>query len=188
MVLKHQMKAKSLLLSTYPIYKYTEKKRMQDESSVYRAELAAIIPWPALNWLHQLPALYTRAVILSDSLCSLLSLKTQKEDNFITEILILRNNLYLKGINVSFEWIPGHCDISGNEMADKAAKDALQNPLIDINNKLNKNELNHLLKMYCHTKMAMLMGGNKLPANAVVTPLRKAASYEQRKTNLGSSP
>ena len=24
--------------------------------------------------------------------------------------------------------------------------------------------------------------------NAVVTPLRKAASYEQRKTNLGSSP
>ena len=25
-------------------------------------------------------------------------------------------------------------------------------------------------------------------ANAMVTPLRKAASYEQRKTNLGSSP
>ena len=24
--------------------------------------------------------------------------------------------------------------------------------------------------------------------NAVVTPLRKAVSYEQRKTNLGSSP
>ena len=24
--------------------------------------------------------------------------------------------------------------------------------------------------------------------NAMVTPLRKAASYEQRKTNLGSSP
>ena len=24
--------------------------------------------------------------------------------------------------------------------------------------------------------------------NAVVTPLRKATSYEQRKTNLGSSP
>ena len=43
---------------------------------------------------------------------------------------------------------PGHCDISGNEMADKAAKDVLQNQLIDINNKLNKNELNHLLKTY----------------------------------------
>ena len=27
-----------------------------------------------------------------------------------------------------------------------------------------------------------------LTSNAVVTPLRKAASYEQRKTNLGSSP
>ena len=25
-------------------------------------------------------------------------------------------------------------------------------------------------------------------SNAVVTPLHKAASYEQRKTNLGSSP
>ena len=137
-----------------PEFKYIEKKRMQDESSVYRAELAAIIL--ALNWLHQLPALHTGAVILSDSLSSLLSLKTQKDDNFITEILILCNNLYLKGINVSFEWIPGHCDISGNEMADKAAKDALQNPLIDINNKLNKNELNHLLKTYCNKKWQCL--------------------------------
>ena len=58
-----------------PEYKYIEKKRMQDESSVYRAELAAIIL-----------ALHTGAVILSDSLSSLLSLKTQKDDNFITEI------------------------------------------------------------------------------------------------------
>ena len=29
---------------------------------------------------------------------------------------------------------------------------------------------------------------NQISPNAVVTPLRKAASYEQRKTNLGSSP
>ena len=28
----------------------------------------------------------------------------------------------------------------------------------------------------------------EIESNAVVTPLRKAASYEQRKTNLGSSP
>ena len=29
---------------------------------------------------------------------------------------------------------------------------------------------------------------NEFKTNAVVTPLRKAALYEQRKTNLGSSP
>ena len=29
---------------------------------------------------------------------------------------------------------------------------------------------------------------NNVLHDAVVTPLRKAASYEQRKTNLGSSP
>ena len=30
--------------------------------------------------------------------------------------------------------------------------------------------------------------GSARRIHAVVTPLRKAASYEQRKTNLGSSP
>ena len=66
-----------------PDYKHTEKKRMQDGSSVYRAEMAAIIL--ALNWLHQLPALYTGAVILSDSLSSLMSLKTHKKNIILSQ-------------------------------------------------------------------------------------------------------
>jgi len=33
-----------------------------------------------------------------------------------------------KGITVQLCWIPGHCGIIGNEMADKAAKDAITNP------------------------------------------------------------
>ena len=43
--------------------------------------------------------------------------------------------------------------------------------------------------------LGQILGDNRIiyivhtnSANAVVTPLRKAASYEQRKTNLGSSP
>ena len=50
---------------------------MQDHTSVYRAELAAIIL--ALNWIDQLPALHTGAVILSDSLSALQCIKLQKE-------------------------------------------------------------------------------------------------------------
>ena len=91
----------------------------------------------------------------------------QELDGRLRCIWTLCNNLYLKGINVSVEGIPGHCDVSGNEMADKAAKDALKNPLIDINNKLNKNELNHLLKMYCLKKWQCLWEETNIPLRDV---------------------
>ena len=78
-----------------PDYKYVESKRMQDFTSVYRAELSAIIL--ALYWTDQLPPLYTGVVILSDSLSALQSIRSQKDENFVKEILILCTNLYFKG-------------------------------------------------------------------------------------------
>ena len=131
-----------------PEYKYVARKRMQDHTSVFRAELTAILL--ALFWIDQLPSLYTGVVIFSDSLSGLQSIKSQKEENIIIEILIKCTHLYFKGISVNLEWIPGHCGITGNEIADKAAKHALQTPELDIENKLNKNEYNSVLKQYCY--------------------------------------
>ena len=92
-----------------PAYKYKVFKRMNDFTSVYRAELAAIML--ALIWTEQIPNLHTGIVILSDSLSALQSIKSQKEDNFINEIMIQCTILCTKGISINFEWITGHCDI-----------------------------------------------------------------------------
>ena len=130
-----------------PYFKYKECKRMQNDSSVYRSELAAIIL--ALNWTNQLHDIIG-VVIFSDSLSALQSIKAQNEDTFIVEILTLCTHSQYKGIPINLEWIPGHCDITGNEVADTAAKHALHNPVIDIKNKLNKNKFNSKLKQYCY--------------------------------------
>ena len=130
-----------------PEFKYIVRKRMQNFTSVFRAELAAILL--ALFWIEQLPNLYRGVVIFSDSLSGLQSIKSQKEESLIIEILIKCTHLHFKGISINLEWIPGHCGITGNEIADKAAKHALQTPDLDIENKLNKSEFNYVLKQHC---------------------------------------
>ena len=129
-----------------PYYEYVESKRLQNNTSSYRAELAAIAL--ALYWLHQLPSLYTGAVIFCDSLGAIEALKNNKEEQFIYEILMLYTQLHYNGVQVYFEWIPGHCEIQANEVADKAAKHALTHTQIEIKNKQNKNESNSILKLY----------------------------------------
>ena len=97
-------------------YNYSQSKRLQDNSSSYRAELAAIAL--ALEWLRQLPSLHTGVVVCSDSLSSLQSIQNgqMKEDTFVNEILILCTHLNWQGIVVNFEWIPSHCGIKDNEI------------------------------------------------------------------------
>ena len=64
-------------------------------------------------------------VIFTDSLSSLQFLDNSKSDHRI-KINILKI-LKSTNKNISFEWVPGHCNIKGNEVADKAAKESLQN-------------------------------------------------------------
>ena len=106
--------------------------------SVCRAEQAAIII--ALEWLKDYRPL--RAVILTDSLSTLLLLKQSyfKATSIIQEILISYRDLVLNGTEVTFCWIPSHCDISGNEIADHLAKKALTRPVIDMFIKQNTQE------------------------------------------------
>ena len=75
-----------------------------------------------------------------------MALKNNKEENFISEILLSLSHLKMKNIGVSFEWIPSHCGIMGNERADFHAKAALNKP-IEITNHLCTSEVNSILKM-----------------------------------------
>ena len=50
----------------------------------------------------------------------------------VNEILSIINILKLKDVYVSFEWIPSHCDIRGNEIVDQAAKKGAMKRFIDI--------------------------------------------------------
>ena len=81
-----------------PYYDYIESNRLQNNTSSYRSELAAIVL--ALDWLNQIPNLYTDAVIFCDSLSALEAIKSQKEEQFIHEILLLYTQLHFKGTEV----------------------------------------------------------------------------------------
>ena len=107
--------------------------------SIMKAELAAIVL--ALEWLH-INLTTTEVVILSDSYSALQSLeKENNECNLVREILHKLQCLKMKRISVSFEWIPAHVGIHGNEIADTLAKNATKRKAIDFEIKLSKNDL-----------------------------------------------
>jgi len=58
-------------------------------------------------------------------------LLTKKLKHPITlQILLKYNNLFIHSFNIIFCWLPSHVGISGNEKADKAAKSALNKPIL----------------------------------------------------------
>ena len=56
----------------------------------------------------------------------------------------MTTHLKSKGVDIYVEWIPGHCGIKGNEMADFHAKAALVKK-IEVNNNLNMSEMKSLI-------------------------------------------
>ena len=125
-----------------PYFSIKQSKGLSNNTSNYRAELAAISI--ALEWIKQLN-IHTDVVIFTDCLSALISLQSPN-DNFATDILYNYTELLYKGTQVHMEWIPSHCGINGNEMADHLAKQALQDE-ITINNRLCLSEVSALLKL-----------------------------------------
>lgn len=66
-------------------------------------------------------------LILTDSLSTLRSLENTTNPTDMAKIIQEKTNeLKLRRINITFIWVPGHSNITENEMVDKAAKKALQ--------------------------------------------------------------
>ena len=98
--------------------------RLPNSVSIYTAELYA-------NELSKQQ--HKHYLLFSDSLSSLNSIGNKKLDHPITlQILLKYHNLFTHSYNTIFCWLPSHVGITGNEKADKAAKSALNKPILRI--------------------------------------------------------
>ena len=99
----------------------TRSFSLPEHCSVFSSELAAINK--ALCFIEV--SNDASHLILSDSLSSLLALGRFYNDNpLIQDILKRLNSLKLAGKSIRFCWIPSHVGITGNELADAAARRA----------------------------------------------------------------
>ena len=95
--------------------------RLPNNSCVFFAELKAIDL--ALNHFEQ--DAYWRYIIYIDSLSAMQALEGETTDNPLIVSLLEKLSRLCERADIVFCWLPSHVGISGNEEADKAAKDAL---------------------------------------------------------------
>ena len=109
-----------------PEFNATYKFKLNDHLTVYSAELVAILM--ALRWANKNKL--DNIVILTDSLSSVQSLnsgKSKTRQDILDQILREISLILDKKVTLNIDWCPSHCNVAGNEMADKAAKQAMDN-------------------------------------------------------------
>ena len=105
--------------------------RLPPNLTIFSAELMAIkFSLQAIS--SQTESKHQKYIVCTDSLSALdyLSHQQHQARNVAIEIENLVTQLAKKGISVLFIWVPAHCGITGNELADQAAKQASQLGLI----------------------------------------------------------
>ncbi|GBM96072.1 hypothetical protein AVEN_111462-1 [Araneus ventricosus] len=98
--------------------------RLDNHCSVFQAELSAIKQ--ALLW-KQVHRPSTNCHLFTDSMSSLKALQRFKpSNNLVEEIQGLIDG------TISFHWVKAHIGVAGNEVADKAAKEATTRQTVDL--------------------------------------------------------
>ena len=98
------------------------KMRLPNVASIFTAELKAISL--ALGLIAR--SAQRDFIIFSDSLSALEAITGSHCDNqCILNVQLLYSVLTERGKDILFVWVPSHIGIAGNEMADKAAREAL---------------------------------------------------------------
>ena len=130
-----------------------ESDRITDNCAIITAELKAISKTLViLNERANDPLNNKRniekmrnTVILTDSLSSIDILEYSTVDccrfDLVKEIYEAHTQLIKKGVSVTICWIPAHCGLSGNDVADQLAKDATSHLYTEIITKLGKSEM-----------------------------------------------
>jgi ribonuclease HI len=124
--------------------------------SIYTAELFAILK--SLEFISNCNYGFYSILFCVDSLSVLQSVNDWNNcrSDIIFEIRHLIHRIRLRGIDVSFCWVPSHCGIQGNEIADRKAKDGANkwdDSVLVSNIKLSKNEMYSLLKKVVHKQI-----------------------------------
>ena len=102
--------------------------RLPDHSSIFTAELLAIKL--ALRHIEDHP--HPNFIIFSDSRSVLEALiSTESKNPLVLEVVNFLHSLTPEK-DIVFCWLPSHIGIRGNEMADKAAKEALKLTVSDL--------------------------------------------------------
>ena len=107
-----------------PKLNITKRFKLNSNISIMSAELFAI--YMALAFVADCPRIFFKVVIFSDSKSALQAIENLSKNrlDLILEIYHLNSLIYSKGTELDLVWIPSHCNISGNDQADVAAKEA----------------------------------------------------------------
>ena len=115
-------KVETKVASAYVCPYGTRNYRPRDGCSIFTAEVEAIDK--ALAYVNVFSM--KKFVIVSDSMSVLQAIESQESTNpLVNRVLQTCPEILSNGKFITFCWIPSHRDITGNEHADRAAKDAL---------------------------------------------------------------
>lgn len=103
-----------------------QKIKLPPETSVFTGECFGL--FKAIEYVHLMKLKYS--LILSDSLSALQALSKFpfQLKTHLPIIFDIRSWLYkckMRGCTIVFAWIPGHCNIEGNDVSDQLAKEAV---------------------------------------------------------------
>ena len=128
-----------------PEFQVRVGKRVNDEVSVYTAEMIAILL--AIHWVEETRPV--SVIICSDSSSVLTSLQSSKSDSRPDILIEIKQILYrieMMGITVVFVWVPAHIGVRGNEVVDKVAKEATKCEEIELRINISKMEGKNIIK------------------------------------------
>ncbi|XP_008181901.1 uncharacterized protein LOC103309088 [Acyrthosiphon pisum] len=117
--------------------------KLPDHNSIYTAEYIALLE--GVHLAIQLPD--PTINICTDSLSALNNLKYNLHSSILA--IKISNIIENANKNIRFIWTPGHSGIDGNEKADKAAREAVNNPLTEIRTYSSLIDIHRNVNTYC---------------------------------------
>jgi ribonuclease HI len=160
--------------------------RISDNLSVYSSELIALsdcVSWLEENNSNTALSNNRGVVIFTDSLSSVVSIesrRSQTRPNLVFNIVQNIDCLYDTGRDVTIVWVPSHVGLSGNESADRLAKQALLVDSIQSRVPFESLEVNECINRFVNNKwQARLNASDKGVFNRSICPnVSCAIKYE----------